>query len=287
VKITNIYNLPQQLVDLVDRDYKYTENEYRVTSLLKGVRENLLLRRHHEEIVVDVADMIWLLFGTAVHAMLEAKNEADCEIKEERMRIPVGQYILSGQFDLYNGDTKTITDYKTASIWKIVHGDFSDWRQQELVYAHMLKEIGFPVENGEIIAFLKDHSKSKAKFDVGYPQKPVAKVEFSFDKTDYVEIAAWIEERFAEICRAEILPDDKLPMCTDKERWYTGTTYAVMKKGRKSALRVLDSYEAAEKWMEKNEKGETIVERPGEDKKCVDYCMANTFCEYWREVYGQ
>lgn len=85
------------------------------------------------------------------------------------------------------------------------------------------------------------------------------------------------------IAVAEKLPDNKLPVCTPEERYRNGDKYAVMKKGRKSALRVLDTEEEAKKWMEENGKGEYIEYRPGTDDKCIHYCYAKDFCSYYRE----
>ena len=281
--ITNKLRLPQQLVNMAKRDYKFEPNEYRVTQLLKGIRETILERRHYHEIEQDVSDMIWLLFGTAVHSIIEHHKEADHEFKEERIKIRIGNYILSGKFDLYNAETKTITDYKTCSIWKVVNGDYEDWRRQLLIYAYMLQSIGFPVEKAEIIALMKDHSKSQAKIKADYPKQPVKKITFTFTEKDFAEIESWLHQRFEEIAKAEKLPDDELPLCTPEERFNSGDKFAVMKKGRKTALRVLDSYEKAEEWMEYNG-GDYIEVRKGEDKKCQDYCSACEFCNYYKEV---
>jgi hypothetical protein len=282
MKITNKLNLPESFVNMAQRDYIIADNEYRVTSLLKGIRETILERRHNEEIEQDVSDMIWLLFGTAVHGILEHQVEGDNEIKEERLKIPFGAYILSGQFDLYNAETKTITDYKTASVWKVIFGDFTDWKRQLLIYAYMLKQIGFDVEKGEIIAILKDHSRRDAKIKDNYPQLPVQKITFNFTDSDFVEIEEFLINRFAEISEAEKLPDNELPLCTPEERFNSGDKYAVMKKGRKTAMRVLGSMEEAEKWQADNG-GDFIETRKGEDKKCKDYCAACEFCNYYRE----
>lgn len=281
--ITNKLNLPQAFVKMAERDYQYEPNEYRVTSLLKGVRETILERRHDAEIKQDVSDMIWLLFGTAVHNVLEHHEEADEEIKETRLKINIGDYILSGQFDLYNAETKTITDYKTASVWKIIYGNFDDWRRQLLIYAYMLRSIGFEVEKAEIVALLKDHSKRDAKVKAGYPKLPVQKVTFNFTDDDFAEIEQWLKDKFAEIAAAEQLPDDELPLCTPEERFNSGDKFAVMKSGRKRAMRVLDSMEEAESWMAANG-GDYIETRKGEDKKCMDYCSACEFCNYYKEV---
>jgi hypothetical protein len=283
MKITNRLNLPQAFVKMAERDYQYKPNEYRVTSLLKGVRETILERRHESEIEQDVSDMIWLLFGTAVHSVLENHQEGDQEIMEARLKIPIGDYILSGQFDLYNAETKTITDYKTCSIWKVIYGEYEDWRRQLLIYAYMLQSIGFPVEKAEIIALMKDHSKSQAKIKVDYPKQPVRKITFTFTEKDFAEIESWLHQRFEEITKAEKLPDDELPLCTPEERFNSGDKFAVMKKGRKTAMRVLDSMEDAENWMAANG-GDYIEARRGEDRKCQDYCSACEFCNYYKEV---
>jgi hypothetical protein len=284
--ITNKLGLPKPLVDMAQSDYKYAPNEYRVTSLLKGIRETILERRHHDKIERDVSDMIWLLFGTAVHSVLEKHQEGDQEIKEARLKIPIGDYILSGQFDLYNAETKTITDYKTCSVWKVIYGEYEDWRRQLLIYAYMLQSIGFPVEKAEIIALMKDHSKSQAKIKADYPKQPVRKITFTFTEKDFAEIESWLHQRFEEIAKAEKLPDDELPLCTPEERFNSGDKFAVMKKGRKTAMRVLDSMEDAKYWMATNG-GDYIETRKGEDKKCMDYCSACEFCNYYKEVVAK
>ena len=129
---------------------------------------------------------------------------------------------------------------------------------------------------------MKDHSKRDAKFKAEYPKLPVQVIKFNFTLEDFAEIESWLIDKFDEIRRCEQLPDDELPLCTPEERYNSGDKYAVMKKGRKTALRVLDSMEEAEKWMADNG-GDEIEVRPGEDKKCIDYCSACEFCNYYRE----
>ena len=284
MKITNKYGLPQAFVTMAESDYQYKDKRYSVTSILKGTREIILERRHHDKIEQDVSDMIWLLFGTAVHSILEQHEEADHELAEEYLILDLENgYKLSGRFDLYNAKTKTVTDYKTCSVWKMIYKDFEDWRTQLLIYAYMLKSIGFEVETGEIIAMMKDHSKSKAKYDPNYPQLPVEKIKFSFSDKDFEEIEVFIKERFKEIAKAEEMADDELPLCTPEQRFNSGDKFAVMKKNRKRALRVLDSMEEAEIYLANNG-GDFIETRPGEDKKCNDYCRVNKFCSYYNKV---
>lgn len=282
MKITNTQNLPTPFIDAVSNEYEFAENEYRVTSLLKGIRETILERRHRNEIEQDASDMLWLILGSAVHSIMENAQEKDCEIKEERLKVDINGYILSGQFDLYNAETETITDYKTASVWKIMFANYDDWRKQLLIYGYMLRKIGFNVQKGEIVAMLKDHNKRDSKYKEGYPKFPVQTVKFTFTDKDFEDIGVWLKSKFADIEYMEQLADDDLPICTPEERYNSGDKYAVMKKGRKTALRVLDTKEAAEEWLTANG-GDYIEERKGEDKKCVDYCNAAPFCSYARE----
>lgn len=284
--ITNTQNLPQPFVAMAQQDYTCEPNEWRVTSLLKGIRESILERRHEHEIKRDVSDMIWLLFGTAVHSILERQEEGAEEIKEARIKVPVGDYILSGQFDLYDAATQTITDYKTTSVWKIIFGDFEDWHRQLLIYAWMMKQTGFPVQRGQIIAILKDHSKRDARIKADYPPLPVKAIPFTFDEVDFADIETWLQARFADIAEAEKLPDYKLPLCTLEERFNDGDKFAVMKKGKKRALKVCNSEFEAEVWMQANS-GDYIERRPGEDKKCIDYCAVANFCSHYQARYGK
>lgn len=282
MKITNKLGLPEAFVQMAQSDYKPTSKRYSATALLKGVREVVLERRHGDEIEQDVSDMIWALFGTAVHSILERQHEGATEIKETYVEMPVGDCKVSGRFDLYDAATQTITDYKTCSIWKVIHKDFEDWQKQLLIYAAIMNYNGFPVKHGQIVAIMKDHSKSKAKFDSSYPQFPVMQINFNYSSVDFERIIEFIKTRIGEIREAETLSDDELPICTPDERYNDGDKYAVMRKGRKTALRVLACREEAEQWMQDNG-GDFIQYRPGEDKKCKDYCSACQFCNYYRE----
>jgi hypothetical protein len=146
----------------------------------------------------------------------------------------------------------------------------------------MIRRFGFWADNAEIIAIMKDHSKRDAKIKPDYPQFPVKKISFKFTEQDFTEIEEWLKSRFAEIAEAEKLPDDELPLCTPEERFNRGDKFAVMKNGRKTAMRVLDSMEEAELWMADNG-GDSIEIRKGEDKKCKEYCSACEFCNYYKE----
>ncbi len=236
MKVTNHLGLPAPLVAAAVSNYEPDPREWRVTSLLKGTREAVLERRHAAEIERDAADMIWLVFGTAVHNLLASSTETDAQLKEERLFVPVGDYTLTGQFDLYDADEEVVIDYKTTSVWKIIYGDFADWRRQLLIYAWMLRQTGFDCRAGQVVALLKAHSKREAKHRAGYPAFPVHVERFRFEEEDFAECEAWLEARFATIREAEQLPDELLPLCHAEERYNSGPRYEVVMKVRKTAL---------------------------------------------------
>lgn len=284
--ITNKLGLPKAFEEMAKEEHTSIPKRYSATALLKGIREMILEKRHSGEIEQDVSDMIWLLFGKAVHSILENQQEEGHEIKETKLTVGFGEYTLSGVFDLYNEKQKKITDYKTCSAWKVIYGDYVDWKRQLLIYAYMMRKIGFEVNSGEIVALIKDHGKRDAKFKPEYPKLPVQVIKFDFTEQDFLDIEYWLMQMFARIQLCEGLPDDELPLCTPEERYNSGNKYAVMKTGRKTAMRVLDTKEEAEQWMKDNG-GNSIETRSGEDKKCLDYCAACEFCSYYKSLQKQ
>lgn len=295
MKITNKLNLPAPFVEAAKGDGRHDPKPktYSVTQMNKGIRQVLLERRHADEIEQDASEMVWAIFGTAVHSIFEAAAETDTQIKEGFVKadMPHG-YTLTGIFDLYDDATGTVTDWKTASVWKAVYDEWDDYRDQLLTYCWILRNMGFEARRGQIVALLKDHSKSKAKYDRDYPQHPVYVKTFDFTDDQIDARGLWLRERFAEIEEREKMTDDELPLCSPEERWAKPTKWAVMKKGRKSAIRLYDNQHDAEvRARTENTTGATapyyVEERPGIDGRCPDYCAAAPFCSYYREKYSE
>lgn len=291
MRLTNNMNLPQPFVDAATSDHRYKDKRYSVTAVLKGTRQSILERRHADEIEQDVSDMVWAIFGTAVHRILEQSEETKDQLKENWLSVDMGNgYELSGIFDLYDDATGTVTDYKTCAAWKVVFGEFDDWRKQTLVYCWMLRQIGFDAKRGEIVAMLKDHNKKKAATEQGYPKHPVFKIGWEFTEGEFEAIGNELAARFEQIAEAEQLPDDQLPMCTKEERWGKDDVWAVKKKGNKRAAKLWDTeaeaLEDAQRRAEKEGKPYEVEHRPGEDTRCKDYCSACAFCDHWQKLYG-
>lgn len=286
MKITNKMNLPQPFVDAARNEHVYVPKRYSATDVIGGVRKAILQRRHDDEIEVDAADQLWAIFGTAVHGILERAEETDMQLKENKVvvEMPNG-YELSGIFDLYDAGTKTVTDYKTASVWKVNFGDFDEWRLQLLIYGYILREIGFDVERGQIVALLKDHSKTKARTGE-HPPLPVFVKAWDFTERDYVDVEHFLYGKFAQIEEAEKLPDDELPLCTPEERWTRDEKWAVRKETNKRAKKLFraDQKAQAEEYAMQCGPGFVVEHRPGVDSRCIDYCSAAPFCSHYKKI---
>lgn len=284
MKITNVMGLPEALVRAVEVQRHNRPGRISITTLLKGTKEIVLTDRHWDDIEVDVADLVNMIFGTAVHSVLE--TEGANTFAEETLSAEIEGFIVTGRMDSYDMKAEIVDDYKTASIWKIIKKDFGDWQRQGEGYGWLLRENGFRVKKARFTAMLKDYKKTEARRDASYPQKPCIVHEIPITDAGVYDFERFAREKVKDVKAAMELTCDAIPPCTPYERWAKETTFAVMKEGRKSAIKVCQSREEGEKVAAEN-KGSFVVERPGEDTKCMGYCNVAPFCSYYRERYGK
>jgi hypothetical protein len=288
MKVTNELGLPQAFINALNLEKHNEKGCYSATTLLKGACETVLADRHFDEIEIDVADCVWQIWGTAVHLIFERAGIEG--FTEEKFSVPVSNSKVTGRVDLYDLENETVYDWKTASTWKVQFNDFSDWDKQGLIYAWLMKQNGLKVKEIKFVALLKDHSKSKARKDFEYPQKPVVVHTVKVTEEALKEIEAFINLKVRQFEVAETLVDEKLTPCTKEERWATEDKWAIMKAGRKTALKVCDSEEEAKDYIKNNfingRGGEISIEhRAGESKKCVDgYCACRNFCPFYKSL---
>jgi hypothetical protein len=292
MKITNNANLPESFVRAVSLDEYDYENagDISASALPKSPRQLWLERRHAAELTEDAADLIWRMIGSIGHKIAE-RNAHNNSFVEERLKAEVLGWELTGKCDLlYEKDGYGIDDFKFTSVWA-VKDEKADWTAQLNTYAWLAKQNGFEIKRLRIIAVLRDWSKMKAAREPdSYP--PVGVV--------VREVPLWSEEKQWEYIKlrtlyhqaAEVLDDDDLPPCTDEERWAKPDTWAVVKKGRKKAYRVLDSEDAAMLWVV-NYKGSdeqlylsyNIEHRPGNKTvRCDHYCNVKQWCNFYKSL---
>ena len=272
MNLTNIHGLPQALVDAVRNDPYTGGGDISVTKLIDSPQRRVLLKQFKESIVEDVTERIWSLLGQAVHTILERANKSD--IVEERLYAEVNGWQLSGQFDRMDLHGAVLDDYKCTSTYKVMMSDMKDWERQLNVLRWLAHMNNYTVEKLRIIAILRDWRKADAKHKIGYPQQPVVTID----------IPVWpLDETYQYILsRINIHKDAEagaVTACTDEERWYTGTTYALKKVGGKRAIKVV---ERKEELGSPIPDGTFIEERLGFYRRCSDYCEVSNFCEQYK-----
>lgn len=269
--ITNKYNLPEPLVKAVTWDLK-PRTGFSVTDIISPPRITQLTRRHWDEITMDASERIWVLIGQAVHYILSIYY-AEGGAQEQTLEVEVGGIKLHGRPDLWIA--RILDDYKITSAWSVVYEPQGreDWHKQLNIYNWMnWKATGRESDLLRNILILRDWQNSKAD-DTTYPSIPVAVIEAP--RWAYEETERYVEERVKLHLEAEKMADDELPYCTNAEMWSKPTTYAVMKEGRKTAVRVFDTYEQAQTLTGA---GLYIQERPGKHSRCDHYCDIKKWC---------
>ncbi len=279
MKITNKYGLPEEIAKALSTQwYSGNPKKVSVTRLIDSPRIFYLMVRHWDEIEEDVSDRVWTMFGSAIHSVLE-KTTLDDYFKEERLSLSKNGIEVSGAFDVYGNNT--ISDYKVTSVWNIIYASSMDkWEKQLNLYAYMLKQNGFEPKQAQIIAILRDWSASKAKTTSGYPRSPIQIIPIKLWDTAKTE--AYVDERTRLFADAMNKSDNDLPACTDDERWLTGDKYAVMKKGRKSALKLFDNIDDAERFLTTLDSRHYLETRKGLPRRCEEYCPVKDFCNQYQ-----
>lgn len=276
MKITNKYGLPEPLVSAVQlQDTLYKEGYDRpadisVTTLLKPPQMVMLERNHADDLEEDASDRIWALMGQIIHGVLESHADASDDLIEHRMYADVAGWTISGQLDRYDAATATLQDYKMTSVWEHVNGIKPEREAQLNILAWMLEQEGRKVDRIQIVAIYRDWSVSKARNGGSYPQSQVAVHDVNLWTAE--EQRVYIENRVAEHQNAEGA------RCSSEDRWAKPTVWAVMKDGRKSAVKLHDSADQAQDHAANLGGKHYVVERPGEDTRCENYCSVAQWC---------
>ena len=279
---TNKHGIADIFVEAVTTDdYSRGDAKYSNSDLIKPAKAVIIERVHQAEIINDVSDIFARLRGHGLHAVLERFANPN-SIAEKRLFMEIAGIKITTKPDHYDTDISDLSDYKSTSVYSFLLGDKPEWEQQLNVGAHFLRANGYSPKKLTIHAMLYDWSRNRAKRDPDYIQSPFHSVDIPL--WPELEAEGFIVGCIAGLKRLEhhyaeglVLPD-----CTPDERWEEPTKYAVMKTGRKSALRVLDSKEAAIKYME--EMGGTRIDtRHGEAKRCKLYCDAHPWCEQFKQ----
>lgn len=203
-------------------------------------------------------------------------------LTEERLMVEVSGVKVSGQFDRFVLGSSTVQDYKLTSAWKIKSGQVpKDHQQQVNCYAWLLRRHGHEVLRAEIIYILRDWSKREAQRSPDYPQQQVVTIAVPIVEDGAVQ--QFLEGRVEAWKAAKV----ELPECTQEDRWARPSKFAVMKKGKKRAIRLFDSEVLAKERCAKESAGAFIEFRKGENVRCESYCSVAPFCSQFKNLKGE
>jgi hypothetical protein len=271
MRITNLTKLPEPLVSAVSRKREPKPGQISVTELINPPQMRALTLRHWAELTEDASARIWATMGQLMHKLLEEHGrESQEHLIEHTLSSEVEGLTVTGTFDLYRRDG-VLTDYKFVSVWTTIDGVKREWEQQLNLYAELLRRHDYPIRRLEIIAIYRDWSKMRAQ-DSSYPKSQVSVFEVPLWPAE--EAAKFLAARVRLHRRAE---EGLFIECTPEERWERRTKYALMKRGRKSAVKLFDTHEEATAAVSQSD--QYIDTRPGASIRCESYCAVSAFCQ--------
>jgi len=289
--ITNNHGVPEQFIRYARHDkYSKGKADVSVTTLIDSPRISMLRKIHANKLEMDITDMTYSLLGTACHHILEQSEPLPDEVYEERLYTEMFGWTLSGAIDVqkYEPDGSiTIMDYKVCSSWAVMN-DKPEWERQLNCYAYLVQKCkDKPVNDLRIVAIVRDWSRRQAQYSAGYPEANIQVIDVP--SWTFEERQDYIGKRITahQGCQQNLDFTDPLPLCTDSERWAKPAKWAVMKKGRKSAVKLFDSEREASLFINNQEGANAlfIEHRPGEFTRCSqNFCGVAQFCDQYKET---
>jgi hypothetical protein len=284
MKITNKFGLPQTIVNALERPtYSKGKAHLSATELLNSPQIVVLRKQHLDELESDASDMVWSLFGSAVHHILEQGGD-DNHLVEERLHAEMDGWNISGAIDLQiiHPDGIEINDYKTVGVYGVMN-EKKEWEEQLNIYAWLVETVKkTPVTALKIVAIIRDWNRRDSNTRAGYPAAPVA----------VIDIPLWSMQRREEYVRERIHAHSEalfametgepIPSCSPEDCWEKPTVYAVKKEGGVRAKIVCASEEEAKEELVKAGKGYLIETRLGERTRCANYCQVSQWCEQYK-----
>lgn len=262
---TNNFSLPEAVVNAIGQPHKPVPGRYSASDFTGSPLQRKLKEEHWEDLTQDSSDMIWMLFGSAMHYVLEKGSPKD-SFAEEKLQMSYQGITIVGVTDLWHNNT--ISDYKTTSVYAFLLGSKPEWTIQLNIYRMLyFVVLNLDTDKLQINAILRDWQKGKTYRDENYP-----KIPFFVQDIPIIDPTPHIDNWLSKIADP--------PCCTPEERWERPTTWAVMKGTNKTATKVCKSEDEAWSYIDDESRGYSVVKRPGEAIKCKSYCMVSQHCQY-------
>lgn len=278
MKITNRLNFPEALVKAIENDpYDNEGSDYSVSTLLEPPRIRALKIKHAAEIQEDVEDCLYRLYGQIAHGIIERSNTN--ELVEKRFFMEILGKRISAQIDNLSLTSGVLSDFKFSSAWTFKQKDPKpDWVGQLNIQLELLRNNGLDAKKIQIVGLIRDYSLRDARtYPDSYPQAPVVTMP----------IPMWTREQTISFIKMRIAAHEdakeRLPLCSDDERWAKPTQWAVVKNKRAISGGVQFSLKEAESVCSRNP-GTRIEIRPGENVRCESYCSVKNWCDQYKNL---
>lgn len=281
MKLTNKHKIPATFINVLDRPtYNKGKAHLSVTQLINSPKIVALTKKFENDIEQDVSDMVWSIFGSAVHNILEHGKDAN-HIVEQRIHKAYDGWNISGAIDLQivNSEGIDVRDYKTTTVWSVLNEKI-DWEVQLNMYAGLIEDIKkVPVTSVGVVAVMRDWNRRESVTREGYPEAPIKELPIRLWARE--ERDQYISERISlhSACEFAIETDGDLPDCTPAEMWEKPTVWAVRKKGNVRAKSLYESEEFANVAIAELGKDYEIDVRQGERTRCNSFCPVAGWCE--------
>lgn len=265
------------------RSYSKGDADFSVTELLDPPRIKRLRRQHEQQIVLLASSFTNAFLGAGLHRLMEGAPSPK-RIKETRFVSEIAGYKIGGQIDDYDVTSCRLADYKVMSVWEVIFGGLRKSKEQQLnCYAWLLEKHGLPVKSLRVQAFYRDFSLP-AFLRGEYGEHISANAEpFDIPLWPFEERERFLRERMTIHLKDRELPE---PLeCTVEERWSQPDKFAVMKTGGKRAIKVCDTRDEAQRYIDCNPQANKlhVERRPAKRHRCLNnYCHVNEWCSQWQ-----
>ena len=298
MKFRNDLNLhPAMFSALTRNDYDYEQaGDFSATGLIKSPRQLQLEKRYGKFVEKDASTMFPSVLGSSIHYMIqrEAEKIPNC-IVEKRISTDIDGIKITCKPDMFEIAEKgsvNIYDWKITGVYGVILADDgvkTEWEQQLNINSAIIRRAwGWKTSVLVVGCFFRDWKKGELEKAItdnkNYPE--------GYGKM--IKIPLWDEKKQDEFLFERVSlhreyrleTDNALPECSSEERWERGECWAIMKPGRKSALKLCSSDKEARELIGADNTL-TVVHRPGRSMKCESYCNGAPWCDFYLKAFNR
>lgn len=266
---TNKSLLPEALAAALAPRRRPSPGSFTVGELIGPPQVRLLTVTHWDSLEIDAASRLRMFTDRLLHDAVERLGGVGGKQAERLRSYDIEDGLVAGEFDVFLAKG-ALYEFRSTSTWRFTGGVPQDWVERLNLYAEALRRAGRAVTSLTAYATFRDWSASRSR-DANYPAAEVVSYDVPLWPARLAE--DFLRERLALHLAAE---RGECPPCTPEERWEKPSKFALMKQGRKSAVRVYDDEGEARSNMTSEQ--HYIETRPGQSTRCEFFCRVAAVC---------